>query len=99
VRIKLNFQLISFLFHPLNERSEKGRNHIEELCEVVIKKLLTYSISARKFPVIHHNRLIRDQSKLNRSQRLENLKNAYSFNGFTPDVGTTILLDDVVTHG
>jgi predicted amidophosphoribosyltransferase len=86
---------------PSSKRAirKRGRNHIEELCEVVIIKLLNNSISAQKVPVIHHNKIIKDQSNLNRSQRLQNLKNACTFSGVLPNTGSTILLDDVVTTG
>ena len=86
---------------PSSKRAirKRGRNHIEELCEVVMTKLLSNSIPAQKVSIIYHKKIIKDQSNLNRSQRLKNLKNAYTLSGVLPNTGSTILLDDVVTTG
>jgi ComF family protein len=86
---------------PSSKRAirKRGRNHIEELCEVVTTKLLSNSTSAQKVSIIYHKKIIKDQSNLNRSQRLKNLKNAYALSGVLPNTRSTILLDDVVTTG
>jgi predicted amidophosphoribosyltransferase len=62
-------------------------------------KLLSNSIPAQKVSIIYPKKIIKDQSNLNRSQRLKNLKNAYTLSGVLPNTGSTILLDDVVTTG
>jgi len=86
---------------PSSKRAirKRGRNHIEELCEAVIAKLHGNSIFAQKVSIIYHQKKIKDQSNLNKSQRLKNLKNAYTLSGVLPKTGSTILLDDVVTTG
>lgn len=77
----------------------RGRDHINFLCIDVVEKLRDYSIFAKVAPILVLNRKIKDQSRLNQHQRIQNLKNAYSLKGQIPTSGDFILLDDVATTG
>lgn len=96
VEVPLNIVTIPSASSAIRKR---GRDHISELCENVIKKLRNISIAATSTPLLRVSKRVKDQSRLNRNQRLDNLENAYSLQGLVPSGGEFILLDDLVATG
>ena len=96
VEVPLNIVTIPSTSSAIRKR---GRDHISELCENVIKKLKNISITATSAPLLRVSKRVKDQSRLNRNQRLDNLENAYSLQGLVPSGGEFILFDDLVTTG
>ncbi|MFM9014970.1 MAG: ComF family protein [Candidatus Nanopelagicus sp.] len=96
VEVPLNIVTIPSAARAIRAR---GRDHVSELCENVIKKLKNISIAARSTPLLRVSKNVKDQSRLNRNQRLDNLENAYILQGLIPSEGAFILLDDLVATG
>ena len=92
---------ISIVTIPSSRKSimRRGRDHINEICIEVIDRLGSNSITAFNTPILTQVRKVRDQSKLNRVERLHNLENAYSLKDRSLDNGACILVDDLITTG
>ena len=79
---------------------KRGRNFMQEITETVA------SIeSLKSLDILHHQRAVRDQSKLNSLQRNRNIDGAFSatFNmaktAGSGNIGPLIIVDDLVTTG
>lgn len=77
----------------------RGRNYIGDICNEVIKLLSNDSIKAINTPLLTQVRRVRDQSQLNKVERLRNLENAYGLKIKQLDISSCILMDDLITTG
>ena len=77
----------------------RGRDHVSELADQVVKLLAKENILATYIPILYLAKNIRDQSKLNSSQRAQNLSGAFSIKNCEIPKGDLYLIDDLVTSG
>lgn len=78
---------------------KRGRDNISDICNKVIKLLRKDGINANNTPVLTQVRRVRDQSKLNRVERIRNLDYAYGLKNKQLDGNSCILMDDLITTG
>ncbi|NDF56805.1 MAG: ComF family protein [Actinobacteria bacterium] len=78
---------------------KRGRDNISDICNKVIKLLRKDGINANNTPVLTQVRRVRDQSKLNRVERIRNLDYAYRLKNKQLDGNSCILMDDLITTG
>ena len=77
----------------------RGRDHVSELADQVVKLLAKENIFATYIPILYLAKNIRDQSTLNSSQRAQNLSGAFSIKNCEIPKGDIYLIDDLVTTG
>ncbi len=77
----------------------RGRDHVHVLADQVVKLLAKENIFATYIPILYLAKNIRDQSKLNSSQRAQNLSGAFSIKNCEIPKGDFYLIDDLVTTG
>lgn len=79
---------------------KRGRNFMQE-----ITQSLANIESLKSMEILHHQRAVRDQSKLNSQQRNRNIAGAFSATGnlanltASGNIGPLIIVDDLVTTG
>lgn len=77
----------------------RGRDHVSELANQVVKLLAKENIFATYLPILYLSKNIKDQSKLNSAQRAHNLSGAFSIKNCEIPKGDLFLIDDLVTTG
>lgn len=77
----------------------RGRDHVSELANQVVKLLAKENIFATYLPILYLSKNIKDQSKLNGAQRAHNLSGAFSIKNCEIPKGDLFLIDDLVTTG
>ncbi len=77
----------------------RGRDHVSELADQVVKLLAKENIFATYIPILYLAKNIKDQSNLNSSQRAQNLSGAFSIKNCEIPKGDIYLIDDLVTTG
>jgi predicted amidophosphoribosyltransferase len=77
----------------------RGRDHINFLALEVVKKIASRNLAVEYFPILIAKKNIKDQSKLNSSQRSENTKGNFGVIGCEFPQGAIFLIDDLVTTG
>ena len=78
---------------------KRGRNHIDELVEKIIAIAKIYGISIINLPILQTSKKIKDQSNLNRTERMLNLSGAYLANNPERAIKNLIIIDDLITTG
>ena len=98
--MKIN-SLISIVTVPSSKSSirRRGRDHINYLAIEVVKKITSHKVAVEYLPILMTKKNIKDQSKLNGSQRTENTKGNFGVIGCEFPQGAIFLIDDLVTTG
>jgi predicted amidophosphoribosyltransferase len=98
--MKIN-SLISIVTVPSSKSSirRRGRDHINSLALEVVKKIASHNFAVEHLPILMAKKNIKDQSKLNGSQRSENTKGNFGVIGCEFPQGAIFLIDDLVTTG
>ena len=78
---------------------KRGRNHIQELAIEIIKISRFHGISLINLPILKISKKIKDQSNLNKEQRLLNLSGAYLALSSESSFNNLIVIDDLITTG
>ena len=78
---------------------KRGRNHIQELAIEIIKRSSFHGISLINLPILKISKKIKDQSNLNKEQRLLNLSGAYLALSSESSFNNLIIIDDLITTG
>lgn len=78
---------------------KRGRNHIEELSLKIISEAKIYGISVCHLPILSILKKIKDQSNLNKAQRISNMSGAYLATPPKIAFDNLIILDDLITTG
>jgi predicted amidophosphoribosyltransferase len=98
--MKIN-SLISIVTVPSSKSSirRRGRDHINFLALEVVKKIASRNLAVEYLPILIAKKNIKDQSKLNSSQRSENTKGNFGVIVCEFPQGAIFLIDDLVTTG
>jgi predicted amidophosphoribosyltransferase len=98
--MKIN-SLISIVTVPSSKSSirRRGRDHINFLALEVVKKIASHNFAVEYLSILMAKKNIKDQSKLNSSQRSENTKGNFGVIGCEFPQGAIFLIDDLVTTG
>ena len=77
----------------------RGRDHIEGLAIEVQKLLELSSVKSNLLMILSQRKKLKDQSKLNNRQRIQNTYGMFKVNTCENPQGAIILIDDLVTTG
>ena len=78
---------------------KRGRDHIQELVKEIIGTAEIYNISIFYLPILSISKKIKDQSNLNKAQRISNMSGAYLATPPKIPIDNLIILDDLITTG
>jgi predicted amidophosphoribosyltransferase len=78
---------------------KRGRNHINDLANEVVKISKIYGISVTNLPILSISKKVKDQSDLNKVQRMQNMSGAYLANYPESSFKNLIIIDDLITSG
>jgi predicted amidophosphoribosyltransferase len=78
---------------------KRGRNHIIDLVEQVIGIAMSDEVKLINSPILSITKKIKDQSNLNKSQRILNMSNAYLAKSPESAFKNLIIIDDLITTG
>lgn len=78
---------------------KRGRNHINDLVDDVVKISKTYGLSIINLPILRISKKVKDQSNLNKLQRMQNMSGAYLANHSESAFKNLIIVDDLITTG
>lgn len=78
---------------------KRGRNHINDLANAVVKISKTNGISVINLPILNISKKVKDQSDLNKLQRMQNMSGAYLANHSESSFKNLIIIDDLITTG
>ena len=78
---------------------KRGRNHINDLANEVVKISKIYGISVINLPILSISKKVKDQSDLNKVQRMQNMSGAYLANYPESSFKNLIIIDDLITTG
>lgn len=78
---------------------KRGRNHINDLGNAVVKIAKTNGISVINLPILNISKKVKDQSNLNKLQRMQNMSGAYLANHSESSFKNLIIIDDLITTG
>ncbi len=93
-----NFTIIPVPLHITRER-ERGFNQADLVAQLVFKKLVTLRQVDFDNKSLQRQKKTNQQAKLNRLDRLNNLKEAFVWNGQKSAPKNILLIDDVYTSG
>ncbi len=93
-----NLTVIPVPLHITRER-DRGFNQAELVARLVYKKIATLRQVDFDNKSLQRQKKTNQQAKLNRSDRLKNLKDAFVWNGQKPVSKNILLIDDVYTSG
>jgi predicted amidophosphoribosyltransferase len=78
---------------------KRGRDHINELAAEIISIGCNEGIKISHQSILHLTKQIKDQSNLNKSQRIQNMSGAYLANYPESSISNLIIIDDLITTG
>ena len=78
---------------------KRGRDHIQDLTIKIISITDTDGISLVNLPILKISRKLKDQSNLNKAQRLSNMSGAYLATSSESSFNNLIIIDDLITTG
>lgn len=78
---------------------KRGRDHINELAKEVISINSIKGIKISHQVILHLSKRVKDQSNLNRSERIQNMSGAYMANYPENSASNLIIIDDLITTG
>jgi len=78
---------------------KRGRDHIDDLANEVVKISKTYGISVINLSILSLSKKVKDQSNLNKLQRMHNMSGAYLANCPESTFKNLIIIDDLITTG
>ena len=78
---------------------KRGRNHINDLANEVVKISKIFGIPLINFPILSISKKVKDQSNLNKLQRMQNLSGAYLATSPETTFKNLIIIDDLITTG
>lgn len=78
---------------------KRGRNHINDLTNEVVKISKKHGIAVMNLPILLISKKVKDQSDLNKVQRMQNLSGAYLANYPESSFKNLIIIDDLITTG
>jgi predicted amidophosphoribosyltransferase len=78
---------------------KRGRNHINDLANEVVKISNIFGISVINLPILSISKKVKDQSNLNKLQRMQNLSGAYLAKYPECSIKNLIIIDDLITTG
>lgn len=78
---------------------KRGRNHINDLLNEVVKISKRHGISVINLSILSTSKKVKDQSNLNKLQRMQNLSGAYLANYPESAFKDLIIIDDLITTG
>ena len=78
---------------------KRGRDHISELASDIISIASSEDIKISHQNILHLTKQIKDQSNLNKSQRIQNMSGAYLANYPESSFSNLIIIDDLITTG
>lgn len=78
---------------------KRGRNHINELIEQVIEIAKNNGLFITNLPLLKITRKVKDQSNLNKLQRMQNMSGAYLATYPESASKNLIIIDDLITTG
>ena len=94
-------QSVSIVTVPSSKSSirRRGRDHIDYLAIEVVKQIKYQGFACEYVPLLIVKKNIKDQSKLNGRQRIENTKGKFGLRGCEFPQDAIFLIDDLVTTG
>ncbi|HCW52736.1 MAG TPA: amidophosphoribosyltransferase [Clostridium sp.] len=93
--IKYSEYVISYI--PMSKKSKKKRGFNQ--CEYIAKKV-AYNLSIRNISILYKCKETKEQKRLLRQERFENIKNAFGiYEEKIKEIENVILIDDVTTTG
>ncbi|MEI7562045.1 MAG: phosphoribosyltransferase family protein, partial [Actinomycetes bacterium] len=78
---------------------KRGRNHINDLANEVVRLAKTNGILVINLPILKISKKVKDQSNLNKLQRMHNMSGAYLANCSESTFKNLIIIDDLITTG
>ncbi|NBU93161.1 MAG: ComF family protein [Actinobacteria bacterium] len=78
---------------------KRGRNHINDLVEQVVGIAKLQELELINLPILSITRKIKDQSNLNKNQRMLNMSDAYLAKSPKSAFKDLIIIDDLITTG
>ena len=78
---------------------KRGRNHIQELTTEIINIERIHGTSLLNLPILSISKKIKDQSNLNKAERMLNLSGAYLTKSPECSFNNLIIIDDLITTG
>jgi predicted amidophosphoribosyltransferase len=78
---------------------KRGRDHIKELATEIISISRSRGIKIYHQSILHLTKQVKDQSNLNKSQRIQNMSGAYLANYPENSISNLIIIDDLITTG
>lgn len=78
---------------------KRGRDHIKELATEIISIVSNKDIRISHQSILHLTKQVKDQSNLNRDQRIQNMSGAYLANYPEKSISNLIIIDDLITTG
>ena len=78
---------------------KRGRDHITELAAEIISITSSKGIKISHQSILHLTKQVKDQSNLNKSQRIQNMSGAYLANYPESSISNLIIIDDLITTG
>ena len=78
---------------------KRGRDHITDLANEIISIASSDGIKISHQNILHLTKQVRDQSNLNKSQRIQNMSGAYLANYPESSISNLIIIDDLITTG
>ena len=78
---------------------KRGRNHINDLTTEVVKISKKHGIAVINLPILRISKKVKDQSDLNKVQRMQNMSGAYLANYPESSFKNLIIIDDLITTG
>ena len=78
---------------------KRGRDHITELATEIISIEESKAIKISHQNILHLTKQVKDQSNLNKSQRIQNMSGAYLAIYPESSISNLIIIDDLITTG
>ena len=78
---------------------KRGRDHIKELASEIVSVSSNRGIKISHQSILHLTKQVKDQSNLNKSQRIQNMNGAYLANYPESSISNLIIIDDLITTG
>ena len=78
---------------------KRGRDHITELAIQIISIAESKAIKISHQNILHLTKQVKDQSNLNKSQRIQNMSGAYLAIHPESSISNLIIIDDLITTG
>ena len=78
---------------------KRGRDHITDLASEIISIASSDGIKISHQNILHLTKQVRDQSNLNKCQRIQNMNGAYLANYPESSISNLIIIDDLITTG